>query len=760
MQGQTRLHASPTLLAFLIAAACAGQASADVAGRVNFATGPVKAIALDGTQRTLTRGDFVNSGERLETGRGRLQIRFTDGSFLSLQPNTIFRLDSYRFQKDKPNEGSLLFNFVQGGMRTITGAIGHINRAQYKVRTPVASLGIRGTGYASTYTQGTLTLSVDKGIVNVSNDFGSSNVNAGQTFQVVQGEAPRLAPAGVSAEARALPPARDAAPAAGAEIADTPGLNSDAGIVAGNNQDFGQLVLDNVLPDSVYPPQSGAPLPSYTVGTRFVQADGSLLVSGLGAYFNSTDTAPMHGGLVRLMQTAGPVVTTLFSVGTLQFNNVTTLGALSYGEWTNGTAAVGKLDPSDNAIVLGANVFEPYIVGITAPQSLALDAAGNGTRLSYALAGGTVAGSSDGESGVLKSLTVNVTLAPVTLVDVDMTIGMANTGDYVASGHGIRVNTSGQSTTNGFQLTGSDLLATGQNCTTGCAVRFSAFYAGTDPQLGAVYIINRPNAQISGVAALDLTGKTAVSQLLPDAASPTYRAVFAKGGSPTAANAISADFDAGGKWLSGTTANGSYGPSGTSAAASQDVVHAASTLSWGQWVNGDAMLGGSVPVSLNSQGVHYLVGSPTASGQLPTTVLTYQLVGGTHPSLADASGSPVSAGALTSGSLTLDYGLGKASLGLGMSFVSGGQASAVQLTGQNGSLSAGNINFNTLGVTVGVGSGSPVACTSCSGSASGFVAGSAGEMAGLGFGVSGVTLPGVSGGSITGVAGFGNPSTN
>ena len=38
----------------------------------------------------------------------------------------------------------------------------------------------------------------------------------------------------------------------------------------------------------------------------------------------------------------------------LQFNNITTLGALSFGEWTNGTAANGTLDYSDKAISLSA----------------------------------------------------------------------------------------------------------------------------------------------------------------------------------------------------------------------------------------------------------------------------------------------------------------------------------------------------------------------------------------------------------------------
>ena len=135
------------LLATFVGLLLTGQVLAETAGRVNFVVGEVSAISSDGSRRVLGRGDLVNSGECLETGKGRLQIRFTDGSFISLQPNTVFGLDNYAFNKAKPNEGTLLFNFIRGGMRTVSGAIGKVNRNNYRVQTPVATIGICGTSY-------------------------------------------------------------------------------------------------------------------------------------------------------------------------------------------------------------------------------------------------------------------------------------------------------------------------------------------------------------------------------------------------------------------------------------------------------------------------------------------------------------------------------------------------------------------------------------------------------------------------------------
>ncbi|MBK9184857.1 MAG: FecR domain-containing protein [Moraxellaceae bacterium] len=189
-QTYPNLNAKGLLTAF-VSCLLSGQVIADVAGRVNFVSGKVEAVSADGNRRNLVRGELVNSGERLETNSGRVQIRFTDGSFVSLQPNTVFGLDNYAFNKAQPNEGSLLFNFIRGSMRTVSGAIGKVNRGNYKVQTPVATIGIRGTSYAASQEpNGRLLLTVGKGIVNLQNDFGDSDINAGQTFQVETGKAP------------------------------------------------------------------------------------------------------------------------------------------------------------------------------------------------------------------------------------------------------------------------------------------------------------------------------------------------------------------------------------------------------------------------------------------------------------------------------------------------------------------------------------------------------------------------------------------
>ena len=44
-------------------------------------------------------GGAVDEGDSINTNNGRIQIRFTDGGFVALQPETIYRLDEYEFSR-------------------------------------------------------------------------------------------------------------------------------------------------------------------------------------------------------------------------------------------------------------------------------------------------------------------------------------------------------------------------------------------------------------------------------------------------------------------------------------------------------------------------------------------------------------------------------------------------------------------------------------------------------------------------------------
>ena len=170
------------LFALLCSIPLAGLAAP--AARVTFATAGVSAVKADGTQRPLSKGDSLMQGDTVATRRGRAQLQFTDGAFVSLQPDTVFRIDEYRFDGKADGSERGFFSLLQGGLRTITGLVGRTNRGNYQVTTQVATIGIRGTEYQIQHGN-SINGSVGEGEIRVCNGAGCLGVASGQSFFVM-----------------------------------------------------------------------------------------------------------------------------------------------------------------------------------------------------------------------------------------------------------------------------------------------------------------------------------------------------------------------------------------------------------------------------------------------------------------------------------------------------------------------------------------------------------------------------------------------
>lgn len=118
--------------------------AADEAGFVLGIKGDVVA-QLDGTQRFLLKDDPVFVGETLTTSANSyVVITFIDGAKATMRPNSEMQVKHYSV--DESDSGALI-SLVKGGLRAVTGAIAQSKPEAYRVETPVATLGVRGTEY-------------------------------------------------------------------------------------------------------------------------------------------------------------------------------------------------------------------------------------------------------------------------------------------------------------------------------------------------------------------------------------------------------------------------------------------------------------------------------------------------------------------------------------------------------------------------------------------------------------------------------------
>src|SRR6266498_575474 len=176
-----RFKLSPRGVMLALVSAALSEAALANTGHVDFAIGNVVVTEASGRAHALLKGAEVGSGDKIASGAdGRAQIRFSDGAYVSLQPNTEFDIKEYRYSGKADGTESALFGLFKGAMRTVTGLVGRANKSRYRIATPTATIGIRGTGGLIQVNNDGSTLVIGtSGIWSLTNNGGSIDVPAG-----------------------------------------------------------------------------------------------------------------------------------------------------------------------------------------------------------------------------------------------------------------------------------------------------------------------------------------------------------------------------------------------------------------------------------------------------------------------------------------------------------------------------------------------------------------------------------------------------
>src|SRR3990167_5419134 len=150
---QTTATAVPDTASSVAAATPASTPSAQpqVVGHVVWVKGSFKAEVPGQSSRTLQRQSVIYLHDTLTTSASsQAQIVFTDNSLMVFRPQTVFRIDNYHFDTKNPTakNGKYGMKLVKGGLRTVTGWIGKSQPDNYKINTPVATIGVRGTEFS------------------------------------------------------------------------------------------------------------------------------------------------------------------------------------------------------------------------------------------------------------------------------------------------------------------------------------------------------------------------------------------------------------------------------------------------------------------------------------------------------------------------------------------------------------------------------------------------------------------------------------
>ena len=440
-----RLNGSGMLLA-LISAAYAGQVDA-AAGRVDFTTAGVTVTGRTGQARPLTRGAELDSGDTVRTGsEGRAQIRFTDGSYVSLQPNTDFAISEYEYKGKPDGSERSFYGLVRGAMRTVTGAIGRVNRNAYRITTPTATVGIRGTGgVIQVLNDGSTLVIGTSGIWSLTNPAGSIDVPAG-----VSGLAP-TEPNTPPRESNTQPQTTTTAPI----------LPEENIYVEGNN----------VNPD----------------GTAQIQP--SVLVSGGGYHAtafwspnSSSATSFSNGGVDAIFDGSGRLLEFKNAAGAMWKSDASgthadfgTDGILAWGRWTGTVMANGA------TVTYTANQGMHYVIGTptatmptTGSATYTLIGATRPTDVQGLLAPGTFSGS------------LNVIFGATHTIGMSYTVAMPGGINYVVNHTGTGSGSSFSQVGSGSMSSGAFLGSNGGACTGSCSAFVQGFFAGASAERAGI----------------------------------------------------------------------------------------------------------------------------------------------------------------------------------------------------------------------------------------------------------------------------------
>lgn len=475
-------------IAAAVAALLGTEAYAAPAGSVDFSTGNVVATGADGRARPLVKGTELNSGDRVVTNDGRAQIRFADGAYVSLQPNTDFAIREFRYEGRTDGSERGVFGLLKGAMRTVTGAIGRVNRAAYEIQTPTATIGIRGTGgLIQVFDDGRTLLIGTSGVWTLAGlNKNMIDLPAGQAAMTFPD--PNKGPEKVS-EGPVLPPAPL-----------LPKGEEPPTILGG----AGSPPMDPIAGDFTTATGAPAALPAAAANLNppLVTGPGYDLSYAVGGSLpgtaNEGQTFATFSAAGELIDSNGPAGKLTLNGSHAEFGSVG--GVIAWGRWIGPVVSTITALPAGQT--LGPNDGLHYVVGIPAPIS-ALGGTGTAT---FNLIGATspTDGSSTG-SVTGGALVVSLGAAP--------TVNLQNF-TFVHSGSTVVMNKTGMpitgpltpftGTLSGNNFSGDFAGSAGTACVSSCNATVNGhFYGANASHAGFAYKVSStiPPANITGAAA-------------------------------------------------------------------------------------------------------------------------------------------------------------------------------------------------------------------------------------------------------------------
>ena len=106
-------------------------------------------ILRDRKEVSMSVNTEIELNDEAKTGNGRMLIEFLDKAQLSLKEHSEVLIDEIYYDPD-PSLSKMSMKFTMGTARFASGRLGLVNKANIDIKTPTASIAVRGTDFTTT----------------------------------------------------------------------------------------------------------------------------------------------------------------------------------------------------------------------------------------------------------------------------------------------------------------------------------------------------------------------------------------------------------------------------------------------------------------------------------------------------------------------------------------------------------------------------------------------------------------------------------
>jgi hypothetical protein len=474
-------------------AGCPAIAFGTVAGVFQFVAGEVQVQSADGAAKPARKGTPLSVGETVQSEKsGTAQIKMGDGAIVVVQPGTRVTVVEFHYDGREDGTERVRYRLEQGGFRAITGAIGHSHKDNYRIDTPIAQMGVRGTDHESYYFATPQPMNGGMAQPGVYN-----KVNVGLTFIRTEAGEVTIAPnqVGYAASAGAVPSL-------------LPGIPGFFNHTVGP-QSRGPLHLsaaDAVITERVKPmvtqdvvtasgiPLSGGPGSAGSGTTGGAGGGGS--VPGGGVPPGSVPGAGGTGGVVGFdpgngasATRSGVNLTIVPNGATLSNSGSDATWGVDWGTWTGSLATVGGSATNGGTHFINSTQLTSAAQLAAMPATL--------VTATYNYAAGPAPTDRAGAQGTINSLSAGVNFGTQQITGYNLNATVAGK-TWTATGSGSFANFSGAS---GISLSGKCSGCAGAGTING-GTAHGLFVGGAAERMMTSFGMKSNNDYISGAALL------------------------------------------------------------------------------------------------------------------------------------------------------------------------------------------------------------------------------------------------------------------